>query len=401
MAAKSAHVKMTTKLGSSIGRFALSLCHCGGKLPSFSVSLATLLATACIASADIKIGEVDPLTGGIAQFGISCHQGYQLAFDEINQAGGLLGQKLELVTEDDESKPGQCATVVRKLIGSDKVVAILGDVTSSATLEGAPIAQNNKIAMITPIATNPKVTEVGDYIFRVCFLDDFQGRVIARFAKEKLNAKTAATLTDVKQDYCVGLTRFFKEEFTKNGGSITREQSYSSGDTDFRAQLTALGAARSDVVFVPGYYPEVSLIIKQARQVGLTAPFVGGDGWANQSLITIGGKALDGCYFTSHFSPDDPAQTVQKFVEKFKNKFGTIPNVNAALGYDAARILLDAIKRAGSTDPSTIRDTLAKTTGFEGATGTISFDANRNAKKAAIVLTIKDEKFQVAEKVEP
>lgn len=255
--------------------------------------------------------------------------------------------------------------------------------------------------MITPTATNPKITEVGDYIFRVCFLDEFQGRVLARFAREKLNAKTAAILTDVKQDYSVDLTKFFKEEFTKNGGSITREQSYSTGDTDFRAQLTTLRAAKSDVVYVPGYYQEVALIVKQARQVGLTMPFIGCDGWANQSLLTIGGKALDGCYLTNHFSPDDPAPAVQKFVEKYKSKYGSVPDTFAALGYDAARILMDAIKRAGSAEPSAIRDALAKTSGFEGCTGTISFDANRNATKAALVLTIKDGKFQVAQKVEP
>jgi branched-chain amino acid transport system substrate-binding protein len=358
-------------------------------------------ATVTIASAQIKIGEVNPLTGGISQFGISCHQGYLLAIEEVNQAGGVLGQKIELVTEDDQSKPGECATVMRKLIGVDKVVGVLGDATSSATLEGAPIAQSSKVPMITPTATNPKITEVGDYIFRVCFLDEFQGRVLARFAREKLNAKTAAILTDVKQDYSVDLTKFFKEEFTKNGGSITREQSYSTGDTDFRAQLTALRAAKSDVVYVPGYYQEVALIIKQARQVGLTMPFIGCDGWANQSLLTIGGKALDGCYLTNHFSPDDPAPAVQKFVEKYKSKYGSVPDTFAALGYDAARILMDAINRAGSAEPGAIRDALAKTSGFEGCTGTIGFDANRNATKAALVLTIKDGKFQVAQKVEP
>jgi branched-chain amino acid transport system substrate-binding protein len=363
--------------------------------------LLAFFATVTTASAQIKIGEVDPLTGGISQFGISCHQGYLLALEEANQAGGVLGQRIELVTEDDQSKPGECATVVRKLIGEDKVVGLLGDATSSATLEGAPIAQNSKVPMITPTATNPKITEVGDYIFRVCFLDEFQGRVLARFAREKLNAKTAAILTDVKQDYSVDLTKFFKEEFTKSGGSITREQSYSTGDTDFRAQLTTLRAAKPDVVYVPGYYQEVALIVKQARQVGLTMPFIGCDGWANQSLLTIGGKALDGCYLTNHFSPDDPAPAVQKFVEKYKSKYGSVPDTFAALGYDAARILIDAIKRAGSAEPSAIRDALAKTSGFEGCTGTIGFDANRNATKAALVLTIKDGKFQVAQKVEP
>ena len=316
----------------------------------FALQLALALALPVFSgwAATVKIGEVDPLTGGISQFGIGCHQGFVLAFDEINRGGGILGQKLELVTEDDQSKPGQSSTVVRKLITQDKVVAILGDATSSATLEAAPIAQSAKIPMITPTATNPRITEVGDYIFRVCFLDEFQGRVLAKFTREKLNAGKVFTLTDVKQDYSVDLSKFFKDEFTKRGGTIVGEQSYSTGDTDFRAQLTSIRAARPDVVYVPGYYQEVALIVKQARQIGLNMPFVGCDGWANQALLAIGGKAIDGCYFTNHFSPDDPSPIVKEFVDKYKEKYGAPPDTFSALGYDAARLLADAIKRAGS-----------------------------------------------------
>ena len=365
---------------------------------AFQLALTLTLTTS---PAAIKIGEVDPLTGGVSQFGIGCHQGFVLAFEEINAEGGILGQKIELVTEDDQSKPGQSATAVRKLITQDKVVALVGDATSSATLEAAPIAQADKIPMITPTATNPRITEVGDFIFRVCFLDEFQGRVLARFAREKLKAQKIFTLTDVKQDYSIDLLKFFKEEFTKLGGTIVGEQSYSTGDTDFRAQLTPIRAAKPDAVFVPGYYQEVALIVKQARQIGLTMPFIGCDGWANQTLLAIGGKAVDGCFFTNHFSPDDQSPIVNSFVTKYQEKYGVLPDTFSALGYDAARLLADAIKRAGSSDPQAIRDALAKTAGFQGVTGEISLDANRNASKPGLIVTVKQGKFEIAEKIAP
>ena len=365
---------------------------------AFQLALTLTLTTS---PAAIKIGEVDPLTGGVSQFGIGCHQGFVLAFEEINAEGGILGQKIELVTEDDQSKPGQSATAVRKLITQDKVVALLGDATSSATLEAAPIAQADKIPMITPTATNPRITEVGDFIFRVCFLDEFQGRVLARFAREKLKAQKIFTLTDVKQDYSIDLLKFFKEEFTKLGGTIVGEQSYSTGDTDFRAQLTPIRVAKPDAVFVPGYYQEVALIVKQARQIGLTMPFIGCDGWANQTLLAIGGKAVDGCFFTNHFSPDDQSPIVNSFVTKYQEKYGVLPDTFSALGYDAARLLADAIKRAGSSDPQAIRDALAKTAGFQGVTGEISLDANRNASKPGLIVTVKQGKFEIAEKIAP
>ncbi len=349
----------------------------------------------------MKVGEVDPLTGGVSQFGIGCHRGFQLAFEQINDEGGILGQKVELISEDDQSKPGQSATAVRKLITQDKVAAILGDATSSATLEAAPIAQSNKIPMMTPTATNPRITEVGDFIFRVCFLDEFQGRMLARFAREKLKAKNIFTLTDVKQDYSVDLLKFFKDEFTKLGGTIVGEQSYSTGDTDFRAQLTPIRAAKPDAVYVPGYYQEVALIVKQGRQIGLTMPFIGCDGWANQALIEIGGKAVNGCFFTNHFSPDDQSPIVKSFVAKYQEKYGTLPDTFSALGYDAARLLSGAIQRAGSTDPAAVRDALARTADFQGVTGQISFDANRNASKPGLIVTVKDGKFEVAEKIAP
>ena len=373
--------------------------HLGGHMRSFVALLLIAFLWPFLAGAAIKIGEVDPLSGGVSQFGIGCHQGIALALDQINSAGGVLGQQIELVTEDDQSKPGQSATAVRKLIAQDKVVAILGDATSSATLESAPIAQANKIPMMTPSATNPRITQVGDFIFRVCFLDELQGRVIARFARQNLKAAKVFTLTDVKQDYSVDLEKFFKDEFTKLGGTIVGEQSYSSGDTVFRAQLTAIRGLRPDAIYVPGYYQEVALIVKEGRQIGLTMPFLGCDGWANQALIAIGGKAMDGCYFTNHFSPEDRSPIVNEFVGKYREKYGSVPDTFGALGYDAASILCDAIKRAGSSDSQHIRDALAKTAGFNGVTGVISFDANRNAAKPVLVIVVRDGKFEVAERI--
>src|SRR5271167_4264594 len=223
----------------------------------------------------IKIGEVNPISGAIGEYGVSCHNGIKLAIDQANSAGGSLGQKIVLLTEDNQSQAGQTSTIVRKFVTQDKVVAIIGDLTSSATLEGGPIAQAAKIPMVTPLATNPKVTEIGDYIFRVCFIDEFQGRVMARFALEYLKARKATFLTDTKQDYSVGLSGFFKDSFVGGAGTVVRGQTYSTGDTDFRAQLTSVKAAGPDVIFVPGYYPEVGIILKQARQLGISVPFIG------------------------------------------------------------------------------------------------------------------------------
>src|SRR5208282_2488914 len=272
----------------------------------------------------------------------------------------------------------QTSTIVRKFVTQDKVVAIVGDLTSSATLEGGPIAQAAKIPMVTPLATNPKVTEIGDYIFRVCFIDEFQGRVMARFALEYLKARKATFLTDTKQDYSVGLSGFFKDSFVGGAGTVVRGQSYSSGDTDFRAQLTSIKAADPDVVFLPGYYPEVGIILKQARQLGIMVPFIGCEAWDSPTLLQVAGKAADGCYFSNQFSAGDPSPVVQEFGATYRAKFGTLPDNFAALGYDAANVLLDAIRRAGSSDPPAIRAALAATKEYPGVSGNITIDARRN-----------------------
>jgi branched-chain amino acid transport system substrate-binding protein len=349
----------------------------------------------------IKVGEFASLTGSEATFGQSSHNGTQLAIDEINAAGGVLGKKIVLRTEDNQSQAGQSATAVRKLISSDGVIAILGEVASSRSLEAAPICQQSKIPMISPSSTNPKVTETGDYIFRVCFIDPFQGTVMANFGRKTLKLNSAAILSDVKSDYSVGLAKFFKQGFTTGGGQIVAEQKYSGGDKDFNAQLTAIKAANPDGIFVPGYYTEVGLIALQAKQLGINVPIFGGDGWESSSLVSIGGPALEGDYFSTHFSTQDTSPAVQTFVKKYQDKFKDTPDAMAALGYDSAMILTDAIKKAGSTDAAKIRDALAGEKDFPGASGSITIDANRNASKPAVILEIKNGAFQYVQTVAP
>ncbi len=350
----------------------------------------------------IKVGEFASLTGSEATFGQSSHEGTALAIEDLNAAGGVLGKKIDLITEDDQSQAGQPATVVRKLISSDGVVAILGEVASSRSLEAAPICQENKIPMISPSSTNPKVTEVGDYIFRVCFLDSFQGTtVLAGFAHKTLKLKSVAVLKDVKSDYSVGLAKFFEEGFSASGGKIIAEQNYSSGDKDFNAQLTSIKAANPDGIFVPGYYTEVGLIALQARQLGITVPLFGGDGWESSVLVQIGRSALEGDYFSTHLAPDENVPLVQNFVNEFRAKYGETPDSMAALGYDSAMILADAIKRAGSTDGAKVRDALAATRDFPGVTGKITIDAGRNASKPAVILTITNGQFKYVETIAP
>ena len=323
---------------------------------AFAAAIATTLA-ACSGggtsgqggSEEILVGEFSSLTGGTATFGQSTHNGITLAFDEINAAGGVLGKKLKVLVEDDQSKPEEAATAVQKLISQNRVVAVLGEVASSRTLAAAPIAQSNKVPLISPSSTNPKVTEVGDYIFRVCFIDPFQGAVMAKFAANTLKLKKVAILYDVRNDYSVGLRNFFSETFKGLGGEVIGEQVFSEGDSDFRAQLTQLKSLKPEAIYVPGYYTEAGTISRQARELGITVPLMGGDGWDSPKLTEIGGKAIEGSYLSNHYSVDDPSPAIQKFVGDYKARFGATPDALAALGYDAAKVLADAFKRAGTT----------------------------------------------------
>jgi branched-chain amino acid transport system substrate-binding protein len=371
------------------------------KTPALLLALLAI-ATAARAAEPIKLGEYASLTGKEAGFGQTSHHGVVLALEEINAAGGVLGRPLELAYEDNQTKPGESATVVKKLISRDKVVALIGEVSSGRSLEAAPIAQAAHIPMVAPAATNPKVTQVGNYIFRVCFIDPFQGTVMAKFAKNDLKAKKVAILSSVSNAYSLGLAKFFKETFTANGGEIGTEKNFSEGDKDFRAQLTAVKAAEVDAVFVPGYYTESALIVRQARDLGITVPFFGGDGWEDEQLLKIGGDALNGCFYSTHFSAENTDPVVAQFAAKYKARWnGEVPGAFSALGYDAVYVIADAIKRAGTTDGPALRAALAATKDFPGVSGVTTIDKDRNASKAATIIALKDGKALFYKTVAP
>lgn len=349
----------------------------------------------------IKIGEVGSMTGSEATFGQSTHNGIELAFKQLNSAGGIQGKKLELLSLDDQGKPDEAATAVTKLITQNGVTAILGEVASSRSLAMAPIAQQHGIPMITPSSTNPKVTEIGHFIFRVCFIDPFQGTVMAKFARENLKYSKVAILRDVKNDYSVGLANFFAETFKKMGGEIVVDQSYSAGDIDFKSQLTAIRAKNPEGIFVPGYYTEVGLIARQAKELGLKVPLMGGDGWDSPKLKEIGGDAIVGSYFSNHYSSEDKSPAVQEFVQKYKAAYGAVPDGLAAMGYDAALVLIDAMKRAKALTPADIRDAIAATKDFQAVTGKISLNEKRDAVKSAVVLKVEKDDFKYQMTVNP
>lgn len=350
----------------------------------------------------IKIGVYGDLTGQTSSFGQSTKNGSQMAADEINALGGINGRQVQLIHEDDQGEPGKAATVVTKLINQDQVRALIGEVASSNSLAAAPHAQEAKVPMISPSSTNPKVTQVGDYIFRVCFIDPFQGEVMAKFAANSLKAKKAAILFDSNSDYSKGLVQFFKQAFTKLGGEIVAEKAYAQRDRDFTGQLTAIRDLKPDVIYVPGYYQEVGVIAKQTKQLGITAPLLGGDGWDSPQLWDLGGDSLNGSFISNHYSVDDPTPVIQDFVKRYKAKYnGTAPDAIAALGYDAMMVLADSIKRANGTECAALRQAIAATKDFKGITGIITVNEERNAVKSAVVLELRDKKFVYKETIAP
>ncbi len=368
---------------------------------------AALLAGACggekpaADSQGIKIGFFGALTGPTATFAISGKNGVLLAADEIDRAGGVLGRPVEILSEDDRGEASEAATAVSKLITRDHVVALIGEQASSRTLAAAPIAQSYRVPLISPTSTNVEVTKKGDYIFRACFIDAYQGQVLATFARRNLNARTAAILTDTRSDYSVGLAESFRKAFTAAGGTIAAEAKYSEGDSDFSAQLTALRPSSPDVLFIPGYYTDAGLIARQARSLGLKATLLGADGWDSPKLTEIGGEAIEGAYLSNHYSVDDPKPAVRKFVEAYRARYRADPDSIAASSYDAMRLLADAITRAGSTEGKRIRDALAATKDFPAVTGSITMDADRNPIKPAVVLRVEGGRFRFADSIAP
>ena len=370
----------------------------------------TLLLTCCRpgreaqtadTTGDIPVGVYGALTGDQAAFGTSTVNGVRLAADEINAAGGVLGRRIGLVVEDDQGRAEEAASVVTKLITSNNVVALIGENSSNQSLAAAPIAQANGVPMISPSSTNPAVTEKGEYIFRVCFTDPYQGKALASFVRKQLKLDTAAILVDKKNDYSVGLAGVFRREFEGAGGKIVAEQSYSGGDTEFRPQLTTIRAASPQALFIPGFYTEVGQIAIQARDLGLNVPLVGGDGWDSPTVIEIGGKSVEGSYFSDHYFVGDSRPVVQKFVAEYRRRHGKNPEATAALGYDALHIFANAARRANTLDRKAIRDQIAATKDYQGVSGTITMGPDRNPIKPVAMIKIENGQMNFAGWVEP
>ncbi len=353
------------------------------------------------ATGDIPVGVYGALTGSEAAFGTSTVQGARIAADEINAAGGINGRKIQLVVEDDQGRAEEAANVVTKLITSNNVVGLIGENSSNQSLAVAPIAQGNGVPMISPSSTNPAVTEKGEYIFRVCFTDPYQGKALASFVRNNLKLDTAAILVDKKNDYSVGLSGVFRKEFEGAGGKIVAEQSYTGGDSEFRPQLTAIRNAKPQAIFIPGFYTEVGQIAIQARDLGITVPLVGGDGWDSPTVIQIGGHAIENSYFSDHYFVGDTRPVVQKFVSEYEKRHGKKPEATAALGYDAVQIFAQAAKRAGAIDRKKIRDEIANTKDYQGVSGTISMGADRNPIKPVAMIKIENGQMNFAGWVNP
>ena len=350
---------------------------------------------------EIKIGANFELTGGSATYGSEELNGLQLAIDEAN-ASGDIKSKIVIVKADNKSDGAEATNQARKLIEQDKVVAIVGPATSGLTKAAAPVAQENKIPLITPSGTAVDVTAVGDYIFRACFLDSTQGQVMGEYAYNKLNSRNAAILY-AKNDYGEGLTKYFKEQYTALGGKIVAEEAFQDGDQDFKSQLTKIKATKPDLIYVPGYYNEQAYIAKQARGMGITVPLTGGDGWDSLKILneTAGAANINNIFYTNHYSPSDPDPAVQAFVSKYKETYGAEPTAFAVLGYESGRILVNAIKNADSADSTKIRDAIAETKDFKALAASISFDADRNPIKSLVIVQLTNGQQSVKETVTP
>ncbi len=363
------------------------------------------VAAGCLAARaaePIKVGHIASLTGKDAAFGVATRKGILLAAEEINAAGGVLGRPIEYLVEDMESKPGEASTAVKRLIARDKVVVVLGANASTDSLEAAPICQNSHVPMMAISSTNPAVTERGDYIFRICFIDPFQGAVLAKFARDSLHAQRLAILTSASAPYSVGLSKVLRQRFTALGGKVVADQKYAEGDKDFRAQLTAIRAENPEVIAATGYYTEAALICLQARSLGLDGPIIGGDGWEAPQLTELGGKAVEGTYYSTYFSADNTAPEVRAFVRRYQARWdGEKPEAVSALGYDALRLIADAIRRAGTTEGPKLRDAVADTKNFPGVTGNTTIDEHRNSAKAAVMLVVRNGHTEFYQAVTP
>lgn len=356
----------------------------------------------------IKVGANLEMTGGSASYGISSKNAIELAFKEINEKGGINGKQLELVVADNKSEAAEATNAMQKLVSQDNVVAVIGPNLSSSVIAASAINNSAKVLDIAPMATNPYVTvdqasgKTKDFNYRTCFIDPFQGTVMAKFATAELGVGNAAILIDNSSDYAKGLAQFFKENFVKEGGAVTAEESYLQKDTDFKATLTKIKATNPDFLYVPGYYQEVGLIVKQARELGMNMPIAGGDGWDSAKMPEIAGTAaLNNTYFSSLYSPDDSSDINKNFVAAYEKAYGQKPDVFAALSYDSALLVAEAIKNAGSTEPAKISEAMAKINGFSGVSGSVTFDDKHNPVKSAVILEYKDGAQSLKTKINP
>lgn len=356
----------------------------------------------------IKVGANLEMTGGSASYGISSKNAIELAFKEINEKGGINGKQLELVVADNKSEAAEATNAMQKLVSQDNVVAVIGPNLSSSVIAASAINNSAKVLDIAPMATNPYVTvdqasgKTKDFNYRTCFIDPFQGTVMAKFATAELGVGNAAILIDNSSDYAKGLAQFFKENFVKEGGAVTAEESYLQKDTDFKATLTKIKATNPDFLYVPGYYQEVGLIVKQARELGMNMPIAGGDGWDSAKMPEIAGAAaLNNTYFSSLYSPEDSSDINKNFVAAYEKAYGQKPDVFAALSYDSALLVAEAIKNAGSTEPAKISGAMAKINGFSGVSGSVTFDDKHNPVKSAVILEYKDGAQSLKTKINP
>jgi len=383
---------------------ALAVAACQSKPPEAPAGAAAKPAPA--AGGDkILVGHVGSMSGSEATFGQSTDNGIRLAAEQWNARGGIGGRTIEVKTYDSQGKPEEAAVAATRLLVNDKVNVLLGEVASSRSLAMAPVADERQVPMITPSSTNPRVTKEGGkvrpFVFRVCFIDPFQGTVMAKFARDTLKISKVAILRDVGNDYSVGLADFFQDKFRQLGGEIVTDQSYKAGDQDFKAQLTAIKNKNPEAIYVPGYYTDVALIARQSRELGMKQPLLGGDGWDSAKLYEIGGKAIEGSYFSNHYSPEDPSPRIQEFVQAYQKRFGGVPDGLAAQGYDAAMVAFDAMKRAPTPAGPALRDAIAATKDYPGVTGIITIDQNHDALKPAVVLEVKGGKSVYATTIAP
>lgn len=350
---------------------------------------------------EILLGSYSSNTGATAAFGVFQKRGIDMAVEEINAKGGINGKKIKHINYDNKSEADETLAVVNRLISQDNVLAIVGEATSGRSKIGAQVAQQNKVVMLSSSATNPDVTKVGNYIFRACFIDPFQGLVMSKFATENLKAKKAAIMRDVKNDYSVGLSDVFISEFKKMGGEIVADISYQEGDVDFKSQLTSIKGKGPDVIFVPGYYNEVALIAKQHKELGLKQPLLGGDGWSSPDLYKIAKEAINGHYFSNHYTTESKDPKTVEFVTNFRKKFNEDADVMAALAYDATYLMVAAMTKANPLNRENIREELSKIKDFHGATGKMSMNENRDAVKSAVVVQVQGAEYKFITSVNP